>query len=52
MRSLGQFARGEELREMLLEIDVDGELRGLPSLKFMKRWVDYFFFHRRWECQF
>lgn len=25
MRSLGQFARGEELREMLLEIDVDGK---------------------------
>lgn len=25
MRSLGQFARVEELREMLLEIDVDGE---------------------------
>lgn len=24
MRSLGQFARVEELREMLLEIDVDG----------------------------
>lgn len=25
MRSLGQFARVEELQEMLLEIDVDGE---------------------------
>ena len=25
MRSLGQFARVEELREMLLEIDVDGK---------------------------
>lgn len=24
MRSLGQFARVEELREMLLEIDIDG----------------------------
>lgn len=24
MRSLGQFARVEELREMLLEIDMDG----------------------------
>lgn len=24
MRSLGQFARGEELKEMLLEIDIDG----------------------------
>lgn len=27
MRSLGQFARVEELREMLLEIDVDGEFK-------------------------
>lgn len=25
MRSLGQFARVEELQEMLLEIDVDGK---------------------------
>lgn len=25
MRSLGQFARGEELKEMLLEIDMDGK---------------------------
>lgn len=29
MRSLGQFARVEELREMLLEIDVDGNLAGI-----------------------
>lgn len=27
MRSLGQFARGEELKEMLLEIDIDGKLK-------------------------
>lgn len=25
MRSLGQFARAEELRTMLQEIDIDGE---------------------------
>lgn len=31
MRSLGQFARVEELREMLLEIDIDGEF-GFPNL--------------------
>lgn len=30
MRSLGQFARVEELREMLLEIDIDGEF-GFPT---------------------
>lgn len=28
MRSLGQFARVEELQEMLQEIDVDGEWAG------------------------
>lgn len=33
MRSLGQFARVEELREMLLEIDVDGESLSLPLKK-------------------
>lgn len=33
MRSLGQFARVEELREMLLEIDVDGESLSLPLRK-------------------
>lgn len=33
MRSLGQFARVEELREMLSEIDVDGySFCGLPRL--------------------
>lgn len=31
MRSLGQFARGEELKEMLLEIDMDGTLNGRLS---------------------
>lgn len=31
MRSLGQFARVEELQEMLQEIDVDGEWVGLAS---------------------
>lgn len=34
MRSLGQFARGEELRDMLLEIDVDGELEGKSILQY------------------
>lgn len=29
MRSLGQFARVEELQEMLQEIDVDGEWQGM-----------------------
>lgn len=29
MRSLGQFARVEELREMLIEIDVDGKTNSM-----------------------
>lgn len=45
MRSLGQFARGEELREMLLEIDMDGEFVDFLRDYFLNLFKITFFGH-------
>lgn len=39
MRSLGQFARMEELQEMLQEIDVDGETTKYWRLVYFTKYV-------------
>jgi len=44
MRSLGQFARVEELQEMLQEIDVDGACHNSFQLKFQFHSSIYIFF--------
>lgn len=48
MRSLGQFARTEELQQMLQEVDVDG----VCVCVCQKIGLRNGFFFRGWQCEF